>query len=368
MKKINIENDRRKRKFFQWLRNAKGLSPSTIKGVEKAIWEWEDFTNMADFKDFNEDTAVAFKETLLQRKNGRTGKALASSTCLHYLNALSEFFLWLSGQSGYRSRISPDKVAYLKLDRKQSRIASEPPAVEYPSLEQVKGVATAIKVENEVDLRDRALIAFTLLSGMRVEAIMTLPLKCVDLENMAIHQYPNQGVRTKFSKRNKSTLFNFDATLMSYFKEWVDFLVKEKLFSPSDPLFPSTKVEQKSENDLVFIADKVQPQLWKTTNSIRDIFKKRFTEAEIKYFPPHSFRHLAIRISVSRSTTAEQLKAVSQNFGHENVATTMMTYGTIREDEVTEIIKRMDFSGEAKANQLEIEQMIATLHKLKNVR
>ncbi len=365
MTKINIENERRKRKYFEWLHNAKGLALSTIKGVEKAIWEWESFTDMADFKNFNEDTAIAFKESLLQRKNTRSGKTLALSTCQHYLNALSEFFLWLSSQPGYKSRIRLDKIAYLKLDRKQSKIASEPAVIEYPSLEQVQAVAVAIKIENEVDLRDRALMSFALLSGMRVEAIMTLPLQCVDLDSMEIHQDPKQGVRTKFSKRNNSTLFNFDATLTSYIVEWAEFLRKEKLFSPQDPFFPITKIEQKSENDLIFVADKVHPQFWKKTNSIRDIFTKRFKEAEIKYFPPHSFRHLAIRLAFGSCSTAEEIKAVSQNFGHENIATTLMTYGTIREDEVSSIIKKMDFSGDVKAEREEIDKIIATLEKFK---
>lgn len=367
MTKINIENERRKRKYFEFLRNAKGLSLSTIKGVEKALWEWEDFTNFAGFKDFKEDTAVAFKGDLLKRKNHHTGKTLALSTCSHYLNSLFDFFIWLSGQAGYKSKISVDKVAYLKLDRKQTRIALEPSIMEYPSLDQVKAVAGSITVENEVDLRDRALISFALLSGMRVEAIMSLPLACIDLNNWAILQDPKQGVRTKFSKRINTTLFNFDATMLSYVQEWTEFLIEKKLFSPQDPLFPSTKVEQKSENDLVFIAEKVCSQFWKNTTSIRNIFQKRFTQAGIEYFSPHSFRHLAIRLALSSCSTAEELKAVSQNFGHEFVATTMMTYGTIREDEATDIIKRMDFSGEAKANQEEIEQAIATLQKLKKI-
>lgn len=365
MKKIHLENERRKRKYFEWLRNAKGLSPSTIRAVEKAIWEWEDFTDMADFKDFNEDAAIAFKDELLKRKNERSGQTLALSTCLHYLNSLSDFFIWLSGQAGYKSKISPDKVAYLKLDKKQSRIALEPPVVKYPSLDQVKAVTAAIKIENEVDLRDRALMAFTLLSGMRVEAVMTLPLGCVSIDNAEISQDPKLGVRTKFSKRITTILFNFDPVLLSYVKDWIEFLTAKKLFSPQQPLFPSTKLEQKSENDLVFVGDKVHPQFWQTTNCIRDIFKKRFSQADIEYFAPHSFRHLAVRLAVSRCSNPEELKAVSQNFGHEFVATTMMTYGTIREDQASDIIRKMDFSAATKAEKEDIDEMITKLEKLK---
>ena len=366
MKKFHLENERRKRKYFEWLRNAKGLSASTIKAVEKAIWEWEDFTDMADFKEFNEDTAIAFKNGLLKRKNEHSGQPLALSTCLHYLNSLSDFFIWLSGQAGYKSRISPDKVAYLKLDKKQSRIALEPPIVKYPSLDQVKAVTAAIKIENEVDLRDRALMAFTLLSGMRVEAVMTLPLECISIDDLEISQDPKQGVRTKFSKRITTTLFNFDPTLLSYVKEWIEFLTTKKLFSPQDPLFPGTKLEQKSENDLVFVGDKVHSQFWRTTNCIRNIFKKRFGQAGIGYFAPHSFRHLAVKLAVSRCNSAEELKAVSQNFGHEFVATTMMTYGTIKEDDVSDIIKKIDFSTDGKVEQPDIDGIISTLQKLKN--
>lgn len=366
MKKIHLENERRKRKYFEWLRNAKGLSPNTIKAVVKAILEWEDFTDMADFKNFNEDTAILFKEGLLKRKNEHTGKTLALSTCLHYINALFDFFMWLSQQSGYKSKLSADKIAYLKLDKKQTRMALEPPAVKYPSLDQVKAVTAAIKIENEVDLRDRALMAFTLLSGMRVEAVMTLPLGCVSIENAEISQDPKQGVRTKFSKRITTILFNFDPVLLSYVNDWIEFLTTKKLFSPQQPLFPITKLEQKSENDLAFVGDRVHPQFWQTTNCIRDIFRKRFSQACIEYFAPHSFRHLAVRLAVSRCSNPEELKAVSQNFGHEFVATTMMTYGTIREDQASEIVRRMDFSENARVQQSDIDGVISTLQKLKN--
>jgi hypothetical protein len=46
------------------------------------------------------------------------------------LRALREFFLWLSGQPGFRSRISFGDTAYFRLSEKDDRVAQvsvEPP-------------------------------------------------------------------------------------------------------------------------------------------------------------------------------------------------------------------------------------------------
>jgi hypothetical protein len=47
-------------------------------------------------------------------------------------------------------------------------------------LEYVRRLVDSIVVSNEIDQRDRAMISFTLLSGMRDQAIASLPLGCFD--------------------------------------------------------------------------------------------------------------------------------------------------------------------------------------------
>jgi len=99
------------------------------------------------------------------------------------------------------------------------------------------------------------------------------------------------------------------------------------------------------------VADRFGAKFWKNTNSARVIFKKRFEAAELPYFNPHSFRHAAIKIAMSLCDTASDLKAVSQNLGHDSVSTTMRHYAVLSDDEVEEKIKNLT----RKASDAEVE-------------
>ena len=43
--------------------------------------------------------------------------------------------------------------------------------------------------------------------------------------------------------------------------------------------------------------------------------------------------------------TGEVMKAISQNFGHEHIATTFSSYGNYDPQRLSEILKNLDFSG-----------------------
>lgn len=339
--KNNIKNERVKRRFFRWLKEAKGYSEASIYAIEKAIWVYDEFSNYEDYSQFNNRKATAFKKWLEERKF--RGKPTSDATQYHTLRYLKAFFTWLSLQPGYKSKVSYDDISYLSLEKKKVREAISPKKVKYPSLEFVKRLAESIEIKTEIDQRDRALVAFLLLSGMRDRAVATLPLGCLDRHKLEVHQYSSEGVETKFGKSFISYLFRFDETLLSYIVDWAEYLEKTKLFGSDDPLFPRSKVEQ-SEGGLSFESKEVEPFFWKGTGSIRTILKTRAEAVGLEYFHPHSFRHLAVSLAMRTCRTAEQVKAVSQNFGHEYVGTTMMTYGRLDDIRVGEVIGIMDFS------------------------
>ena len=79
------------------------------------------------------------------------------------------------------------------------------------------------------------------------------------------------------------------------------------------------------------------------------------------YYPPHSFRHLTARIATNNCKTAEELKAVSENIGHKNVATTMMSYGAIPGEEINQIIRRMNFDPKQKADKKLLREQLNKL-------
>ncbi|MDD3434540.1 MAG: site-specific integrase [Candidatus Pacebacteria bacterium] len=346
--KTTHENEQVKRRFYEWLRASQGFSKNTICCYEKAIWLWEDFSNRDNFGGFNEKIAVAFKDWLTNKKRGDSQENISISYCYDILRFLRVFFDWLSKQKGYKSKINPTSVGYLNLTKKEIREATQPKSIKYPTLDEIRMVIENIKGKTEIEMRDKALFSLAFLTGARISAIMTLPMKSVDRDNLVLYQDPALGVATKFSKRITSPLipFSYKETL-DYFLEWFDYLKDQKEFRPEDPIFPATKIENGKDNINYYNTGAVEPKMLKSPSSLRSIFKKRFERAGVKYYHPHTFRHWWIKEMAKLPLTEEEKKAISQSLGHENVGTTFGSYGygKIEENKQIEIIKNIDFEG-----------------------
>ena len=111
------------------------------------------------------------------------------------------------------------------------------------------------------------------------------------------------------------------------------------LWGNDDPLFPTTKIVVGSKR--LFEAQGLKRQHWSNANSIRSIFKEAFTEAELPYFNPHSFRNTLASLGEKICKTPEDFKAWSQNLGHEQVLTTFYSYGEVPEQRQSEIIQHL---------------------------
>jgi hypothetical protein len=64
MTKPNPANERVKREYFAYLREAHGRDESTIDGVAKSLARFDDATKARDFKRFHRQQAVVFKAGL----------------------------------------------------------------------------------------------------------------------------------------------------------------------------------------------------------------------------------------------------------------------------------------------------------------
>jgi integrase len=127
----------------------------------------------------------------------RTKERLSKATLYATLNALKRFF-WLAGQRGYKSRVSYSDAEYFNLSAKETRVAKARREERVPTLEQIRHVIGAMPANNELERRDRALVAFTILTGARDRATASIKLKHVDLDQGRIIQDARQ-MNTKFS-------------------------------------------------------------------------------------------------------------------------------------------------------------------------
>src|SRR5271165_5041884 len=132
-----------------------------------------------DFKAFHIEQAKGFKASLAEQMSLRTKDRLSKATLYATLTALKRFFSWLAGQPGYKSRISYADAEYFNLSTKDTRIAKAPRPPRVPTLEQIRHVIRSMSAITDIERRDRALIAFTILTGARDGAIASFRLRHV---------------------------------------------------------------------------------------------------------------------------------------------------------------------------------------------
>lgn len=342
MVKFNAENERIKREYLEWEKEANGKCDSTITNIQNDIYNYEEFTQFKSFKLFNKNDAIAFKKNITQKKNKHSQQPVSKTYLLHLLRNLNNFFKWLYTQSGYKKRIDLAQVAYLSLSEKDIQIARTPKTQRFPTLEQIELVVRNMPSEKEIHKRNRALIAFLILTGGRVTAIASLKLKHVFLDDERIEQHP-QEVKTKYSKKIVTYFFPVGDFLKKAFINWVKFLKQEKLFDHNAPLFPSTSLSLDEKNK--FERQELDSVAWQSTTSIRKIVKDAFNAVGLEYYNPHSFRNTIVQLGYQVCKTPEEFKAWSQNLGHSSPLTTFTSYGNIDECNQGEIIKRLNNKG-----------------------
>ena len=338
MSRHNPKNERIKRRYTQYLTNARGFTEASVDKALAAIARFEGSTRWRGFDKFHIEQATAFRGKLCDELNPATGKPLAKGTVTATLKALRAFFRWLSTEPGYRRRISPTDAEYFNPTNREDRIARSAEQRPSPALEQVCYVLARMPAERAVQRRDRAILAFLLLTGIRDGAAIGLKLRHVDLADCLIRQDARE-IRTKFSKTMQTWFFPVGDDLTAIFADYVRFLREELFFSPDDPLFPATEVDIGAEGG--FTATGLSRRHWSSASRMREIVGDAFEAHGMPRYGPHSFRKTLARLGQQLCQTPEQLKAWSQNLGHEDVMTTLRSYGQVPSERQRELLANM---------------------------
>ncbi len=332
----NPRNERIKREYFSFLKEAKRQSEQTIDSAAKALDRFEVSINHRDFQKFHVGQAIALKSHLAEQQNRRSGDKLSKATLHSTLTQLKRFFQWLAMQPGYKSKLKYSDAEFFNLSDNDTRIATAKREQRAPTLGQVETVIRSMPMVTEIDRRNRALVALAILTGARDMAIASMKLKHVDLDTGSVYQDARQ-VRTKFSKTFRTFFVPIGEEIRRIFVEWVVFLREEKHWGGEDPLFPATETAVGKTGE--FEASGLKRAHWSNASPIRAIFREAFRGANLPYFNPHSFRATLVRFGMQTCRTPEEFKAYSQNLGHESPLTTFVSYGEVESQRQGEIIR-----------------------------
>jgi integrase len=183
-----------------------------------------------------------------------------------------------------------------------------------------------------INKQERAQVAAAILflSGMRADALATLPISCVHLGRRELHQLPERGVRTKNRKAAITYLLNIP-DLLAVVVNWQrhlrdlspDCLWYSPLTRDGMTLIPTTAAFV-GRGDLV-------------GHDLRLVCDR----AGVPYLSPHKLRHGHVVYALKNAHDLADLKAISQNVMHASVTITDQVYGRLVDDDVRTVISRL---------------------------
>ncbi len=121
---------------------------------------------------------------------------------------------------------------------KPVRMVNDEKEHEFVTLDEIRTIAET-PVNSLRDRRIRAAAVFWFLSGIRIGAFVTLPIRAVNIAKREVYQFPSYGVHTKFGKKGTTHLLNIP-DLLPVVQDW-DNEIREYLgdgtfwFAPLSP-------------------------------------------------------------------------------------------------------------------------------------
>lgn len=347
MLKHNSDNERIKHKYFTFLKDAMRVSEATIDSAAKALARFEEYTKYKNFKTFKHEQATGFKRQLIELKTKSKDSKLSKSTIHSTFAQLKRFFEWIAREQGYKSHIQYSDAEYFNTSSKDMQVATARRVQKVPTLEQIKHVINVMPINTEIEQRNRALVAFTLLTGARDSAIASSKLRHINLGENSFFQDARE-VNTKFSKTFTTFFFPVGDSIKQIVIDWIQHLKIQKLYGNDDPLFPMNEIGLNKYQQFATIG--IKPVHWSTASPIRGIFRKAFNEAGLQYFNPHSFRNTLVQLAQIKCKNPEEFKAWSQNLGHESVLTTLYSYGQVSAARQSELISQASINNSHQFN------------------
>lgn len=251
---------------------------------------------------------------------------LSPSSIKKGLETARHFFLFAHAEWPLRyGKIIPSWIEML-LPPRGARLESRLTVRQFYTLEDVLKIAS-VSTETLRQERGQVAAAMLFLSGMRADALASLPVSCVDLTAREIRQLPEMGVRTKNRKAAITYLLEIPE-LLAIVERW-DRRVRTL---PADALWYSTLTRDGMTLTTTTIAHVGRGDLLE--RDLRPICEL----AGVPYLSPHKLRHGHVVHALKQARNMAELKAISQNVMHASVTITDQVYGRLVDNDIRRII------------------------------
>jgi len=325
---IRRMNYRHVKAFLAYEMDIRQLTPKTVNrnwGHLRHLLEWADDAFLGEVT-HRVPPFPAYLAADGRRNDGRSGK-LSNSMIAGTCRVVRAFYDW--AKRTYPARyedVDPEWLETIKPVRLQGSVKER----ELYTVEDVQTIC-ALKPTCLCDERDIAGVAFMLLSGIRVGAFVTMPIKAVDIGARTVRQWPALGVQTKNAKAATTYLLEIP-DLLEIVQAW-DARVRKKLS-------PEALWYAKLTRDGEELLERTVGHVGRRELLARGL-ARLCARANIAYHSPHKLRHGHAVYAMSHATTIADFKAVSQNLMHASLGITDRVYGVLQGEDVQARIKSL---------------------------
>jgi site-specific recombinase XerC len=347
---INRQNYHDVRAYLHYIERDKQNAPETVKRARshlRHLLEWADDIPLTKARSID----PTFPAYLLTARADGKDKTLAPASIIKCLTNTRQFFTFAHHEWALRYKAASQSWIDLLQPPRHIRADSRLPIRQYWSLEDIHKIAS-VSTATLREERGKVGACMLFLSGMRADALASLPIACVDLANNQIRQLPEMGVRTKNRKAALTYLLQIPA-LLEVVKQWD----QRARTLPPTVLWYATLT-----NDGMAITATTQAYLGRK-DAIEEDLRLICARAEVPYLSPHKLRHGHVVYALKQASNMAELKAISQNVMHSSVTITDQIYGNLIADDVKSIIRELGVQKQTGSLDQKISELISLLQR-----
>ncbi len=290
------------KRYLRNLEQVKNASENTIRNYSRALdLLMETIGEDVELEKISLETIDDYRDKIFEKKSIRSGKRISRSTQNIYLIPIRTFLKFCHRRDLGKNLLSPEKIELVKNDpRDVAGITQE----ELERLRETDG-----SKNNQINLRNRAIIELLYSTGLRVSELKDLNIENV---NLKLKEFSIVGKGKKVR-----VVFVTDRAVEAV-EKYLD--TRTDVFKP---LFLNTRGAQ-GEDDL----SGENRRLSRT--SIEVMVRKRGILAGItRPITPHVLRHT---FATTLLRNGAELRSVQEMLGHSNIATTQIYTHVVNAD------------------------------------
>ena len=334
-------NQRRIYEYRVYLEGHKDWQPCTVDEHLRSVSRMSAFFKHQPYEAVSIHQILSFKSAVRELRECGDGDGLSPSTVSHTLLRCGAFYKWLAERPG--TKLDPHLPGYFNLSRGEKSTAASIVKGTNLTFDQAICIFNSMPSVSTIGIRNRAIIAMFICTGIRITALTTLRGKHVNVHTRWINQDPRE-VETKFAKHIRTYCLNLGSELLDAMTEWAKWR-NGNGFSQDDPFFlPDRYIEANSVGLGHKPASAGPAQCWKSIDPVLQIVRQAAEAAGLTELnvTSHDFRKVAHPFLAKRGTmTISEEVALQLNFGQTPKETIRKHYAVMPESEREEILDEL---------------------------